>query len=128
MGWLERLNQTEGDALNVEIEGMINRNGSGLVNAIKNNVLSYSSGLIQTVKEENLDSKRFFQNADFCEKTSKLKQNSYVCSTEPYGYHLTTGHIIKIGEIFWVCLSPACDLVPNQKTSGRYKRLLPHCL
>lgn len=38
--------------------------------------------------------------------------------------HLTTGHVFKAedGE-FWVCLSPACDLVPGQKKNGRFKQM-----
>lgn len=52
-------------------------------------------------------------------------------STKPVDRsHLTTGHVFKFDaddvsgqEEYWVCLSPACDLVPGQKTGGWHDRL-----
>jgi hypothetical protein len=32
---------------------------------------------------------------------------------------LTTGHILKIENTFWVCVSPACDMVPSQLSDQR---------
>lgn len=50
-------------------------------------------------------------------------------STKPVsGYHLTTGHVLELDngipeKEYWICLSPACDLVPGQKTSGLFGRV-----
>ncbi|WP_019864329.1 response regulator receiver domain [Methylovulum miyakonense] len=49
-------------------------------------------------------------------------------NTKPVdGYHLTTGHILELDngpeKEYWICLSPACDLVPEQKTAGLYRRV-----
>ncbi len=50
-------------------------------------------------------------------------------STKPVnGYHLTTGHVLDLDngipeKEYWICLSPACDLVPGQKTSGLFGRV-----
>ena len=48
-----------------------------------------------------------------------LEHNAFVCARTPglgkrFGRHLTTGHIFELFERFWICLSPACDLVPSQ--------------
>ena len=43
-----------------------------------------------------------------------LEHNAFVCSTEPTGWHLTTGHVFSMSDDHWICLSPACDLVPSQ--------------
>lgn len=43
-----------------------------------------------------------------------LEHNAFVCARTPGGRHLTTGHIFELFERFWICLSPACDLVPSQ--------------
>ena len=48
------------------------------------------------------------------EKTAKREHNAFVCSKAPEGWHLTTGHIFRISGEHWICLSPACDLVPGQ--------------
>ncbi|MFZ2451178.1 MAG: hypothetical protein WAW36_11725 [Methylovulum miyakonense] len=42
--------------------------------------------------------------------------------------HLTTGHILeldndKADKEYWICLSSACDLVPDQKISGLFGRV-----
>lgn len=42
--------------------------------------------------------------------------------------HLSTGHVLAIMKPnticeYWVCLSPACDLVPEQKDNGWFGRL-----
>jgi len=49
---------------------------------------------------------------------AELDHNIFICSTKPSGEHLRTGHVFKIDEDYWVCLSPLCDLVPGQKDSG----------
>ncbi len=61
-----------------------------------------------------------------------LHQNAYICSKPLEGYHLTTGHVLMINPLkkgkpeFWVCLSPACDLVPGQGLEkGWRKRTAP---
>jgi hypothetical protein len=56
-----------------------------------------------------------------------LHMNRYVCSKPPEGHHLTTGHVLRTKidnqEFYWICLSPACDLVPGQKKTGWSGRL-----
>ena len=57
------------------------------------------------------------------EKTAALiEHNVLACSRPPGGRHLTTGHIFQSGEDYWVCLSPACDLVPGQGGAERRDR------
>lgn len=54
-----------------------------------------------------------------------LKQFNCFSSTKPIDRsHLTTGHVLRANTIidgqdnpnFWICLSPACDMVPGQKS------------
>lgn len=56
-----------------------------------------------------------------------LKHRNCYVSTKPVtGHHLTTGHILEIDDTTWLCLSPACDLVPGQRDRGWHKRLADH--
>ena len=49
------------------------------------------------------------------DNTKALREhNSFVCSKPPEGWHLTTGHVFRIGDEYWICLSPSCDMVPSQ--------------
>lgn len=43
------------------------------------------------------------------------RYNSHISTKLVSGWHLHPGHIFKLEENYWVCVSPACDLVPNQK-------------
>lgn len=51
-------------------------------------------------------------------KSVKVHLNCHVCSKDVEGHHLMPGHILQLcGEEapeYWLCLSPACDLVPGQ--------------
>ena len=51
-----------------------------------------------------------------------LEHNAFVCSMEPTGWHLTTGHVFSMCDEHWICLSPACDLVPSQMPSWQVRR------
>ena len=50
-----------------------------------------------------------------------LEHNALVCSRDPAGWHLTTGHVFKMSDEYWLCLSAACDMVPTQLPSWRRK-------
>lgn len=41
--------------------------------------------------------------------------NAFSCSMGITNNHLTTGTIFRFDNDYWVCLTPACDLVPGQK-------------
>ena len=47
-------------------------------------------------------------------RQAALQHNAFVCSMDPEGWHLVTGHIFCMDDEHWVCLSPACDMVPSQ--------------
>ena len=49
------------------------------------------------------------------------EHNAFVCSMDPAGWHLTTGHIFSMSGDHWMCLSPACDMVPSQLPSWQVK-------
>ncbi len=64
---------------------------------------------------------RFGVDLADCEsrKRAALQHNAFVCSMEPEGRHLTTGHVFSIGDDNWLCVSPACDMVPSQISEWR---------
>ena len=44
--------------------------------------------------------------------------NAHISTKPVSGWHLQPGHIFKVDNDIWVCVSPACDLVPKQKGSA----------
>ncbi|MBC2777126.1 response regulator receiver domain [Parasphingopyxis marina] len=60
--------------------------------------------------------KRFGIDLSINEKMDRAirDHNVFVCSMPVTGWHLQTGHVLKINDAYWCCLSPICDLVPGQ--------------
>ena len=55
-----------------------------------------------------------------------VREHNHFISTKRYAsWYLDTGTIFQVGQVFWICLSPACDLVPHQKANGQYKDVGP---
>ena len=55
--------------------------------------------------------------------------NSYMsCLSSPKGPHLTPGHVLKFINSYWLCATPACDLVPRveEGKKGWAKKLGPY--
>ncbi|MDE8604547.1 response regulator receiver domain [Marinomonas sp. RSW2] len=54
--------------------------------------------------------------------------NAFTCSMPVIGKHLNTGTVFSVNDEFWVCLTPACDLVPGQKSAPWKSRIGTHYL
>lgn len=120
------------------IEETINRHSEQLIAEVRPSVIEFSKALIAQdldkiqaaptedppeLLTEHMLVKSYF-DVDLGEQTqltlAEMEHNAFICSTKPSGEHLRTGHVFKMGERYWVCLSPLCDLVPGQKTAGMY--------
>lgn len=44
---------------------------------------------------------------------AKMGHNAFVGSKSPKSPHLELGHILRIADDYWLCLTPACDMVPK---------------
>lgn len=59
-----------------------------------------------------------YHNLNITDKDTRLEIakniNAYTCSKPVVGSQLVTGHIIEFDNDKYVCLTPACDLVPSQ--------------
>lgn len=49
---------------------------------------------------------------------ARAHYNAHISTKPVSGWHLQPGHIFKVGQEMWVCLSPSCDLVPMQKPTA----------
>ena len=101
----------------------VSRHSSQLLDAIQPRIEEFASRLI--AKEASSGEPASICKAHFgvdLENDEKMVQavlehNAFVCSMEPTGWHLTTGHVFSISDEHWMCLSPACDMVPSQVSS-----------
>jgi hypothetical protein len=94
----------------------------------KGELVSFSERVIKSLKTatpENRDIvKNFFSECIGNKDLALGNLNAYSCSRSVSNYHLTTGTILEAenGEL-WVCLSPACDLVPMQRQNDWEERI-----
>lgn len=55
--------------------------------------------------------------------SAKMGHNAFVGSKPVRSPHLELGHILRIGDDHWVCLTPACDMVPKVHRGRPYDRI-----
>lgn len=122
-GWLSELLVPEPDRRTLNIHNAIGRHWEGLGDAIRSDVTDFAdrlaSLLMDTVPEDALS--RWFGSPAASEMKCHL--NRHACSKPVEGAHLTTGHVLRLEDglnsnQYWLCMSPACDLVPRQKNWG----------
>jgi hypothetical protein len=132
-GWLSELFKVDSFDKKRLLASTVSRNWESLADRLSSNIEEFTSRLTESVvkRGESDVFKAYFPRAV---RDAKDKSTSYAncfISTKPVDRsHLTTGHVYSMPTSggganleYWVCLSPACDLIPGQKTKGWYERL-----
>ncbi|MBF0325872.1 MAG: hypothetical protein HQL42_12485 [Alphaproteobacteria bacterium] len=125
--WYHRLLSSGGSERESLIDDSVVRHSERLMNGIHPHVANFAKRLVEI--EAPLASADDITKAHFGIDLSKpdamsraeLEHNALVSTMAPAGWHLTTGHVFAIDNDFWVCVSPACDMVPNQLRDSRSK-------
>ncbi|AUH51279.1 hypothetical protein CXB49_10875 [Chromobacterium sp. ATCC 53434] len=131
-GWLSEYLTDDLDERQWKVHSTVNRHWEGLGDSIRNNVVEFADRLATHLRGEGREKAigKWYPSVAQDEMTYSL--NHYVSSKSVVeGGYLTTGHVLRLDSdvgdgCFWLCLSPACDLVPGQKSTGWYKRLGAH--
>ena len=118
--WYKRLLQTSESARDWYVAESVSRHSDQLMGMILQRVGDFAKNLIEaeaaTGDIDRTCQARF--DVDLTKEDNKKKafreHNAYVCSRKPEGSHLTTGQIFTLYDEHWICLSPACDMVPSQ--------------
>ncbi|MBT3052813.1 MAG: hypothetical protein KME34_18090 [Candidatus Thiodiazotropha sp. (ex Codakia orbicularis)] len=131
-GWLEDLLSADKNERLWKVNRTLDRHWDRLGDSITNRMGDYSQRLadyLSSISDKNGILMRFSPLKDNHHKQGDdvvMALNSYSCSKPVDGTHLTTGHILKmVDDRYWLCLTPACDLVPGQK-KGWHERLNTH--
>ncbi|MGO8149637.1 response regulator receiver domain [Rhizobium leguminosarum] len=53
---------------------------------------------------------------------ARMGHNAFVGSKPAKSAHLELGHILRIGDEYWLCLTPACDMVPKRHRGSPWDR------
>lgn len=106
------------------IRNTVNRHWEALGDELSRTIEEYSEKLREYFSPIGIDEamKRCGLNSADIKSDESLKQYNCFSSTKQIDRsHLTTGHILQVNSStggepsFWICLSPACDMVPGQK-------------
>lgn len=125
-GWLYNLLQnSSSDAAH---DKAINLHWEQLAMASRLELRHFSKRLIQAANCSNKSENRAFVKSFFkeCMENKDLTLgflNAYSCSMSVNNTHLKTGTVIEIDDEKWVCVTPACDMVPGQKLSQWQSRI-----
>lgn len=126
-GWLYNLLEKSGNDP-TQHERAIDLHWEQLSSSSKTQLVKFSERLVISLQSNGLSNrdlvKSFFQECINDQNVALGHLNAYSCSRPISNYHLTTGTILKIGvDELWVCLSPACDLVPEQRVRDWQDRI-----
>lgn len=132
--WLnDFLNPAPADEKSV-VASTISRHWEALGDQLRDNLDTFGDRLRATFRP--MDRNQVLKNCGLRpgeQSTETLQRYNCFVSTKPFDRaHLTTGHTLKMGfpgtdgqacTEHWICLSPACDMVPGQKDNGWNGRL-----
>lgn len=132
-GWLAEILEIDNAKRRSSVRQNVARHWESLGGRIEPKILDFAGKIASHLSNET-DQERLFTRFDkygaFTQKIDvHLQMNVHACSKPVEGYHLSTGHVLRIGTEgspyqYWLCLTPACDLEPGQnEMKGWSKRL-----
>jgi len=132
-GWLQEILEKDETKRGTNVRSNVARHWEGLSGKIEpkimrfaDQVATYLSGIGDRAAVQNrFDRQRSYQKTD----EVSLELNCYACSKSVEGHHLFTGQVLAIEKTgktieYWLCLTPACDLVPGQGGDKGWKKRL----
>lgn len=122
--WLAELVKIEDDSvLQTTTWSTIYKLWEQLAYEIKQNVSDFSLELMTSLKKAEANDSimsKFIDPLILEDRKSQIYHaNCFSCSKEIDAYHLKIGHVVKYKKLYWLCLTPACDLVPGQKNKDK---------
>lgn len=119
-GWLYSLLQnSESDYAH---DKAINLHWEQLATASRIELRDFSKKIMAVAKNLNPGNskefvKQFFKDCINRNDLALGQLNAFSCSMPVCNNHLITGTVLDINGEKWVCITPACDLIPGQKSS-----------
>ena len=134
--WLnDFINSSESNDSRAVIHNTISRHWEALAGELSQTLGDFAEELrtfFSPLGIKDVMQKCGLNEADIGTEESLKHFNSFSCTKPLDRSHLTTGHVLRINgtdnngeEQFWICLSPACDMVPSQKSHPSLKDCIP---
>jgi hypothetical protein len=106
------------------VDSHIERYVEQLTSEIKDNIRTFALSIVASDGDAANPSGSYLShygvNLETSDDDAKATEhyNSFISTKNVSGWHLSSGHILAIGDERWVCLSPACDMYPGQRVVG----------
>ena len=127
--WYKRLVEADGPMRKWMVADSVSRHAEQLLAGILPGVQGFAGRLVDAEGQagDAVALSRSYFGIDLANEAvrrrAEREHNAYVSSQPPTGWHLSTGQIFRLEEDFWVCLSPSCDMVPDQMSQEKRERL-----
>ncbi len=126
--WYRRLVEADGAKRKWMVADSVSRHAEQLLSGILPAVQDFATRLVEAEGAgDAVALSREYFGIDLANEAvrrrAEREHNAYVSSRPVAGWHLSTGQIFTVGADFWICLSPVCDMVPEQMSAERRERL-----
>jgi hypothetical protein len=126
--WYRRLLEASERNLGIMIDRTVRNHAELLMDKLLPNVASFAEKIRMVDVKRDISEvilERFKVNLDneSTLNSAKMGHNAFVGSKPIKSAHLELGHILRLGEDHWVCLTPACDMVPKVHRGKPYDRI-----
>ncbi|ARO27280.1 hypothetical protein CO659_05215 [Rhizobium sp. S9] len=116
--WYHRLLEAGAQNLDAIVTGTVRNYAEQLLDKLLPNVTSFAKDIISVDRKRGaLEAVKGHFSVDLSDAevltTAKMGHNAFVGSKPVRSVHLELGHILRIEDIYWLCLTPACDMVPK---------------
>ena len=121
--WYRDLLGTDDTQISAAVDRTVRNHAEQLLDQILPGVREFAHRMI-ALEDSNAPAEavqtRFDVNLNKPEEEGRavMAHNAFVGSKSVSGDHLELGHILAIGGQKWLCVTPACDLVPGQAGGG----------
>lgn len=130
-GWLKEILEPDEAKRKTNVRLNVTRHWESLGGKIETHIVDFAERiatyLLHTDIYENVLER--FKHSAYKQQDVYLELNRHACSKSVEGHHLSTGHVLKVklgknSYQYWLCLTPACDLVPGQGDDKGWKKRL----
>lgn len=129
-GWLSQLLEKDSIKRKANARLNVSRHWESLGDRIGNSVEDFAERMATHLLNGKTDVlARFDQHGALgAPQQVHIELNRHACSKPVEGHHLATGQVLRVkvdnSQQYWLCLSPACDLVPGQGDDRGWKKRL----
>ena len=117
-GWYYNLLKNKGTT-GPKVEAMARNHSEQLIDQLIPDVVAYANRLLAADADADpIEAVKATFEIDLSQneaiEAATIGHNAFVGSKPVNGDHLDFGHIVELNGLYWVCMTPACDMVPKR--------------